>query len=105
MSGDVGSTPSFTRSGLPVFAHRSSFFLRSSSRIRSTVPFFRYSSCSSMVIGKVIIVQKERPAWALMNASVQISPRRRELIRLLTHERDGKYKQAVLERNLARAGG
>src|SRR5688572_28111633 len=50
MSGAVGSSPSFIRRGLPAFALRSNFARRSSSRIRSIVPFFRNVICSSMVI-------------------------------------------------------
>src|SRR5277367_326265 len=47
MSGAVGSTPRYTRSGLPVFTACSSFAFNSSSRIISATPFFRYASCSS----------------------------------------------------------
>src|SRR5271170_60747 len=47
MSGAVGSTPKYTRSGFPVFTAWSSFAFNSSSRIISATPFFRYASCSS----------------------------------------------------------
>src|SRR5258708_23247883 len=47
MSGAVGSTPSFARSGLPVFSDSSSFAFSSLSRIISATPFFKYASCSS----------------------------------------------------------
>src|SRR5580692_4358732 len=46
MSGAVGSTPKYTRSGFPVFTACSSFAFNSSSRIISPTPFFRYASCS-----------------------------------------------------------
>src|SRR5580658_4898119 len=47
MSGAVGSTPRYTRSGFPLFTACSSFAFNSSSRIISATPFFRYASCSS----------------------------------------------------------
>src|SRR6516164_1093615 len=47
MSGAVGSTPRYTRSGSPVFAELSSFCFSSSSGMTSAAPFLRYSSCSS----------------------------------------------------------
>src|SRR5580658_10112219 len=47
MSGAVGSTPRYTRSGFPVFTAAASFTFNSSSRIISATPFFRYASCSS----------------------------------------------------------
>src|ERR1700733_16006485 len=47
MSGAVGSTPRYTRSGFPVFTACSSFAFNSSSRMISAPPFFRYASCSS----------------------------------------------------------
>src|SRR5580658_1427625 len=47
MSGAVGSTPRYTRSGFPVFTACSSFAFNSSSRMISATPFFRYASCSS----------------------------------------------------------
>src|SRR5437763_17052510 len=53
MSGAVGSNPAFTRSGMPVFAERSSLRRSSSSGTQSAVPFRRSAICSSMVIVEV----------------------------------------------------
>src|SRR6266404_820016 len=53
MSGAVGSAPSLTRNGFPVFADFSSLARNSFSGIISIVPLRRYASCSSIVIGLV----------------------------------------------------
>ncbi len=47
-SGAVGSKPAFTRSGRPAFSAWTRRSRKSSSRIRSAKPFFKYVSCSSM---------------------------------------------------------
>src|SRR5260370_14499476 len=47
MSGAVGSTPRYTRRGLPTFADCSSLAFSSSSRMISAAPLRRYASCSS----------------------------------------------------------
>src|SRR5580692_9079088 len=47
MSGAVGSTPRYTRRGLPAFADCSSLAFNSSSRMISAAPLRRYASCSS----------------------------------------------------------
>src|SRR5271156_1968254 len=46
MSGAVGSTPRYTRSGFSSFADFSSLDLKSSSRMISATPFCRYENCS-----------------------------------------------------------
>ena len=65
MSGAVGSKPAFTRSGLPVWAERSSLVFSSSTRIVSSAPLLRYASCSSIVmssrhhVGQLKLGQRE----------------------------------------------
>src|SRR5436853_6338612 len=50
MSGAVGSKPALILKGWPALAARSSFRTSSSSGMQSTAPFFKYASCSAIVI-------------------------------------------------------
>src|ERR1051326_1945529 len=58
MSGAVGSAPSLTRKGRPVFALFNSFARKSSSRMTSTAPFRKNAICSSIVMGNEFKVRK-----------------------------------------------